>query len=330
VAARHALLWTSASCGGSVQDFWVVSGCGKGGALSFVFWSLSLSLFYFPFSHPPFPSPSHQEIPNAAPALHHTPAIDRSQPSALEVTPSVDPKWNNLTKLVTAMALDCGEVGILQLLQNHPNWGPKQWKRAAEKLGVSKKSYRKLARRMAIVDGARASTFLELCTDFQAPNLSKVPGDRRECTRLKHAFVLFGQAPSRKVCDLLNIPVWESSVHHIGDSTVMEYLLRQKNQEDRGALPVDGEGDYSDEDFAIMRHVLTEGGMSMRKFGAVFAGFYYFLISRRTLKARFMRLAHKDSMNIRAEVLSMAAAADSYTIGCMTDCSFYGEERMVS
>jgi hypothetical protein len=43
-----------------------------------------------------------------------------------------------------------------------------------------------------------------------------------------------------------------------------------------------------------------------------------------------MRLAHKDAMNIRAEVLSMAAAADSYTIGYMTDCSFYGEERMVS
>jgi len=90
----------------------------------------------------------------------------------------------------------------------------------------------------------------------------------------------------------------------------------------------------------VLRHILTEGGISSRKFGAVFAGFFYFfkrkipkkedLVYRKTLKARFMRLAHKDAMDIRAEVLSLGDIADTYTISYMTDCSFYGEERMVS
>ena len=43
-----------------------------------------------------------------------------------------------------------------------------------------------------------------------------------------------------------------------------------------------------------------------------------------------MRLAHKDAMDIRAEVWALIDECDGYTISYMTDCSFYGEERLVS
>ena len=65
---------------------------------------------------------------------------------------------------------------------------------------------------------------------------------------------------------------------------------------------------YSDEDFAMLRHIMCECGTSSRKFGAAFAGFWYFfkrtipeagdLFSRRTLKAKFMRMQHAEMMQL--------------------------------
>ena len=54
------------------------------------------------------------------------------------------------------------------------------------------------------------------------------------------------------------------------------------------------------------------------------------MFSRRTLKAKFMRIQHAEMMQLREEVLTMAASVPTHTIGYMTDCSFYGEERLVS
>ena len=85
---------------------------------------------------------------------------------------------------------------------------------------------------------------------------------------------------------------------------------------------------------------MYECGISSRKFGAAFAGFWYFfkrtipepgdLFSRRTLKAKFMRIQHAEMMQLRSEVEDMAASVPTHTTGYLTDCSFYGEERCVS
>jgi hypothetical protein len=43
-----------------------------------------------------------------------------------------------------------------------------------------------------------------------------------------------------------------------------------------------------------------------------------------------MRTQHAEMMQLRSEVEDMAASVPTHTIGYMTDCSFYGEERCVS
>ena len=144
------------------------------------------------------------------------------------------------------------------------------------------------------------------------------------------------------MCNVLQLKETESSIHHIGNASLYDYLTRRDGEESKDAPELESTSSYTDEEFAILRHTMTEGGISYRKFGAVFAGFYYFFrrvlptkdtfhhICRRTLKAKFMRLAHKDAMEVRAVVASLRDLADSHTISYMTDCSFYGEERMVS
>ena len=132
----------------------------------------------------------------------------------------------------------------------------------------------------------------------------------------------------------------EDSVHHIGKESIFRWLTKKSSTANAAEVGDDEKVQYTDEDFAVLRHIMTEAGISSRKFTATFAGFFYFfkrqmpdpkdLISRRTLKAKFMRLAYKDAMDTRAAITSLRDICDSHTISYMTDCSFYGEERMVS
>jgi hypothetical protein len=144
------------------------------------------------------------------------------------------------------------------------------------------------------------------------------------------------------MCDLLQVGECEVSVHHVGNTMLLDWITTKKTTKtapDTSTAVPDG-SNYTDEDFAILRHIYTEGNLSSRKFGAIFAGFHYFfkrkviekdeMFGRRTLQASFMRLAHKDGMEVRATVASLGDVSDSHTTSYMTDCSFHGEERMVS
>jgi hypothetical protein len=245
--------------------------------------------------------------------------------------------------MVDEGSLDPGEVAMLQHTQENNKTKSKTWKKLATRMGALKNPYRLKGRKFTFGRGGvhNAWTFLELCEKFKAFLCLRDARSRRESQRLKTSFHRYGREMSDKVMEALQLQKGTGSQHEIGEKDSLLSWLSQKN----GTVEVEESDDeedsaYTDEDFAILRHIMTEGNVSGRKLGIVFAGFWYFfkrsfpkgkhLVYRRTLKAKFMRLAHKDAMDIRAEVRALVDECDGHTISYMTDCSFYGEERLVS
>ena len=134
----------------------------------------------------------------------------------------------------------------------------------------------------------------------------------------------------------------ENSVFHMeADHEFLKWLQQHKHREesnDRARRTLDGT--YNDEDYAVLRAISSETGVSGRKFGILFAGFFFFfthklpqkkqLISRKKLAAHCRRLEVFDAAQIRKEVLALDESASSYNLGYMSDATDNKGERIVT
>jgi hypothetical protein len=187
--------------------------------------------------------------------------------------------------------------------------------------------------------------FNDLCRSYHdlSSAAEQTRAERYITNQIHRALLDYGRRMVGLVADTLgDLAEDENSVFHMeADHEFLKWLQQHKHREesnDRARRTLDGT--YNDEDYAVLRAISSETGVSGRKFGILFAGFFFFfthklpqkkqLISRKKLAAHCRRLEVFDAAQIRKEVLALDESVSSYNLGYMSDATDNKGERIVT
>jgi hypothetical protein len=303
--------------------------------------------------------PPAQEVASASARLIVSPAMPSAPSSLLE-----DPPFPQDIKLglqmkayVTALSDDFllpMEVAILQHALLHPGISMSSLYAKGEGLGTHPNPLRK-NRSLELhvpAQGNHAEVYYtwtykdhlkDITEMMAAPSTEFSPRMRAIRKEVTEALFGYGTRMSHNVCRMLGVSLGAGSVFELQEeNNFFEWLVVHARRSQRCDGTEELTAAFTEKEYSMLRTISVDNGISGRKFGAVYAGFFLFfkkrlpkaseLISRRALTCHFLRLQAIDTCTIRDEVLGLDEEGGpcTWSIGYMTDCTNSGEERLVS